>query len=87
MAHSIRLWLETQEVLSLNPGRVGCLLPWLSGCAYTVLQTARRSGVCSAVYGSVHYKEHLKSFDKSTALSRLWASLNREIAIIVQKAT
>ena len=35
------------------------------GCAYTVLQTVQRSGVCSAVYGTVHYKESLKSFDKS----------------------
>ena len=25
------------------------------GCAYTVLQTVRRAGVCSAVYGTVHY--------------------------------
>ena len=35
------------------------------GCAYTVLQIVERSGVCSAVYGAEHYKEPLKSFNKS----------------------
>ena len=25
-------------------------------CAYTVLQTLQRPGMCSAVYGTVHYK-------------------------------
>ena len=39
MAHSIRLWLETQ-----------------------------RPGVCSDVYGTVHYKDPLKLFDKSRVL-------------------
>ena len=34
-------------------------------CAYTVFQTVQRAGVCSAVCGTVHYKEPLKSFDKS----------------------
>ena len=33
------------------------------GCAYTVLQTVQRHGVCSAAYGTVHYKEPLKSFE------------------------
>ena len=33
-------------------------------CAFTVLQTVQRPGVCSAVYGAVHYKE---PFDKSKA--------------------
>ena len=33
------------------------------GCAYTVLQTVQRPGVCSDVYGTVHYKEPLKSFE------------------------
>ena len=32
------------------------------GCAYTVIQTVQRLGVYSAVYGTVHYKEPLKSF-------------------------
>ena len=32
------------------------------GCAYTVLQTVQRHGVYSADYGTVHYKEPLKSF-------------------------
>ena len=32
------------------------------GCAYTVLQTVRRHGMYSAAYGTVHYKEPLKSF-------------------------
>ena len=27
------------------------------GCAYVVLQTVQTSGVCSVVYGHVHYKE------------------------------
>ena len=33
------------------------------GGAYTVLQTVQRHGVYSATYGTVHYKEHLKSFE------------------------
>ena len=33
------------------------------GCAYTVLQTVQRPGVYSGVYGTVHYKEPLKSFE------------------------
>ena len=33
--------------------------------AYTVLQTVQRSKVCSAVCGTVNYKEPLKSFDMS----------------------
>ena len=31
----------------------------LWGCAYTVLQTVQRPGLCSAVNGTVHYKEPL----------------------------
>ena len=34
---------------------------------YTVFQTVQSHGVCSAIYGTVHYKEPLKSFDKSKA--------------------
>ena len=30
---------------------------------YTVLQTVQRHGVYSAAYGTVHYKEPLKSFE------------------------
>ena len=33
------------------------------GCAYTVLKTVQRHGVYSAAYGTVHYKEPLKSFE------------------------
>ena len=33
------------------------------GWAYTVLQTVQRHGVYSAAYGTVHYKEPLKSFE------------------------
>ena len=32
-------------------------------CAYIVLQTVRRPGVYSAAYGTVYYKEPLKSFE------------------------
>ena len=34
-----------------------------SGCAYTVLQTVQRPEVYSTVYGTVHHKEPLKSFE------------------------
>ena len=42
------------EVPGSNPGH--------SGCAYTVLQTVQKHEVYSAAYGTVHYKESLKSF-------------------------
>ena len=48
------------EVSGSNPGRAGFCH---CGCAYTVLQTVERPGVYSAVYGTVHYKEPLKSFE------------------------
>ena len=66
MAHSILLWLETQSywVQILVGSNVSH-----RGCAYTVLQTVQRHGVCSDVYGTMHYKEPLKLFDKSRALS------------------
>ena len=35
----------------------------LRGCAYTVIQTVQRPGVYSAAYGTVHYKEPLKSYE------------------------
>ena len=53
MAHSIMLWLGSDVCHR--------------GCACTVLQTVQRHGVCSDVYGTVHYKEPLKLFDKSRA--------------------
>ena len=79
MAHSVRLWLETRELLGSNPGGSDVCY---RGCAYTVLQTVQMSGVCSDVYGTVHYKESLKLFDKSRAYSLL---LSR-YAMIMQKA-
>ena len=33
------------------------------GCAVTVLDTVKMYGVYSAAYGTVHYKEPLKSFE------------------------
>ena len=58
------------------------------GCAYTVPQTVQRHGVYSAAYGTVHYKEPLKSFEIRVGHeSRLRASFCRDIAMIVQKAT
>ena len=35
------------------------------GCAYTVIQTVQRPGVFSVVFGTLHCKEPLKSFEKS----------------------
>ena len=46
-------------------------------CGYTVLKTTQINEVCSAVYGTVHYKEALKSFVKSRV------SFCRDIAMIV----
>ena len=43
--------------------------------------------MCNDVYGTVHYKEPFKSFEKSWAYSRHQASFCRDIATIVQKAT
>ena len=34
---------------------------------YAVLHTVQMSGMWSDIYGTVHYKEHLTSFDKSRA--------------------
>ena len=39
----------------------------IGGCAYKVLQTVQKPGVCSAVFGTVHYKAPLNSFKKSRA--------------------
>ena len=77
MAHSVRLWLET-EPESLMDREFDIRV---------VLQTVQMPGVCSYIYGTVYYKEASKSFEKSRALSRLWASFCHDIAMIVQKAT
>ena len=44
------------------------------GCTHAVLQTVQRPGLHNAVYGAVHNKEPLKTFDKRRAYSRLQAS-------------
>ena len=66
MAHSYRLGLGTWRYQVRIPVRTD-ICP--GGCAYTVLQTAQRHGVYSAACGTVHYKEHLKSFQ-----IRVWHS-------------
>ena len=55
MAHSVRLWLQTQSYWARIPAG--------EGAVHTVIQTVQRPGVCGAVYGAEHYKEQLKSFD------------------------
>ena len=60
MAHSYRLGLviwRYQVRIPVGPDICH------RGCAYTVLQTVQRPGVYSAAYGTVHYKEPLKSFE------------------------
>ena len=60
MAHSYRLGLEIRKYQVRIPvGPDICH----RGCAYTVLQTVQRPGVYSAAYGTVHYKEPLKSLE------------------------
>ena len=60
MAHSYRLGLVTWEYQVRIPvGPDICH----RGCAYTVLQTVQSHGVYSAAYGTMHYKEPLKSFE------------------------
>ena len=61
MAHSILLWPEAQGYLVQI--LVGSDVS-LRGCAYTLLQTVQKHGVCT-----VHYKEPLKLFDKTRAYS------------------
>ena len=61
MAHSIRLCLETQSYwVRIVVESDVCH----RGCAFTVLQTVQRPGVCIDVYGTVRYKEPLRLFDK-----------------------
>ena len=53
-----------------------------------VLETVQRHGVYSTVYGTVHYKEHLKWFEIRVGHSpRFGFPFCRDIAMIVQKAT
>ena len=60
MVHSYRLGLLTWGYQVRIPvGRDICH----RGGAYTVRQTVQRHGVYSAAYGTVHYKEPLKSFE------------------------
>ena len=60
MAHSYRLGLVTWRYQVRIPvGPDICH----RGCAYTVLQTVQRNEIYSAAYGTVHYKEPLKSFE------------------------
>ena len=60
------------------------------GCAYAVLQTFQRPGVCSAVYGTVHYIELLKSYN--TSIGHIVTDLGLPsmallFVMIMQKAT
>ena len=59
MAHSYRLGLVIWRYQVRIPVRLDICH---RGCAYTVLQTVQKHGVYSAAYGTVHYKEPLKSF-------------------------
>ena len=59
IAHSYRLGLVTWGYQVRIP--VGTDICH-RGCAYTVLQNVQRHGVYSAAYGTMHYKEPLKSF-------------------------
>ena len=52
MAHSYRLGLVNWGTNIVH-----------RDCEYAVLQTVQRYGVYSAAYGTVHYKEPLKSFE------------------------
>ena len=60
MAHSYRLGLVTWGFHVRIP--VGADICH-RGFAYTVIQTVQMHGVYSTAYGTVHYKEPLKSFE------------------------
>ena len=47
--------------LKVSGSNLGLTDIWHRGCAYTLLQPVQRPGVYSDVYGTVHYKEPLKS--------------------------
>ena len=86
MAHSYRLGLVSWRYQARIPvGPDICHL----GCAYTVLQTVQRHGVYSAAYGTVHYKEPLKSFEITVRRSPGFGLPSVAILpwCIVQKAT
>ena len=53
----------------VSTGACSLEVPGICSCAYTVLQTVQRPGVYSAAYGTVHYKEPLKSFEIRVRLS------------------
>ena len=74
MSHSVRLCLETQEILGANPGRVGCVS---SGLSYTVFQTVQRPVLCSAVYGTVHYNS--KARVKLNADLLMWTEIEARL--------
>ena len=60
LAHSYRLGLviwRYQFRIAVGPDICHC------GCAYPVLQAVQMPGVYSAAYGTLHYKEPLKSFE------------------------
>ena len=62
--HSVTVYKIMYQVqIPVGPNICHC------GCAYTVLQTVQRFGVYSAVYGTVHYKETVKSFEIRVGLS------------------
>ena len=83
MAHSYLLGFVTWGYQARIP--VGSNI-CLHGCAYTVFQTVQRHGVYSAAYGTVHYKEPLKSFEIRVGHSPGFG-LPSDIAMIVQKAS
>ena len=72
------------EVLGSNSKRAGCISSGL--CIFSAPNGSKHWSV-QCVYGIVHCKEPLQSFDKSRTKSRLRASFCRDIAMIVQKAT
>ena len=81
MAYSVRLWLETHMYWVRIPA------DQIFEIVVVHMQSVQRHGVCSAVYATVHYREPLKSFEKSRAYSRLRALFCRDITIIVRKVT
>ena len=60
MTHSYRLGLVTWGYQVRIPGGTDICH---RGCAYTVLQTVQRYGVYNDAYGTVHFKELLRSFE------------------------
>ena len=61
------------------------------GLIGVVLQTVHMAGVCSAVYGPMHYKHGKSIIEVSHSIrvghSPVTASFCRDITMIVQKAT